>query len=39
MTNEDFAYSPAMTGILTQEESFAILMNISCRDNWASDKW
>nr|CAH0102927.1 unnamed protein product [Daphnia galeata] len=34
MTNEDFANSPAMSGILTQEESFAILMNISCRDKW-----
>ncbi|KAK4005709.1 BTB/POZ domain-containing protein 2-like [Daphnia magna] len=34
MTNEEFASSPAMSGILTQEESFAVLMNISCRDKW-----
>ena len=39
MTNEDFANSPAMSGILTQEESFAILMNISFRDKCPSDKF
>lgn len=34
MTSEEFAAGPALCGILTQEESFAILMNLSSRDKW-----
>ena len=34
MTNEEFANSPAISGILTKDESLAVMMNISCRDKW-----
>jgi len=34
MTPEEFASSPALSGILTQDEGFAILMNLSSRDKW-----
>ena len=34
MTSEEFAAGPALSGVLTQEESFAILMNLSSRDKW-----
>jgi len=34
MTIEEFSSSPALSGILTQDESFAIFMNIGSRDKW-----
>ena len=34
MTGEEFAARPAVSGILTQEETLAILINISSRDKW-----
>ena len=34
MTNEEFANSPAISGILTKDESLAVMMNIGSRDKW-----
>jgi len=34
MTPDEFASSPALSGILTESECLAILMNISSRDKW-----
>ena len=34
MTPEEFSSSPALSGILTQDESFAIFMNIGSPDKW-----
>ena len=34
MKPEEFASSPALSGILTQEESFAILMNLNNPGGW-----
>jgi len=34
LTAAEFAAGPAQSGLLTQQESFAILMNISCPGSW-----
>ncbi|XP_023320442.1 BTB/POZ domain-containing protein 6 isoform X2 [Eurytemora carolleeae] len=34
LTAAEFAAGPARSGLLTQQESFAILMNISCPGSW-----
>ena len=34
MTPDEFASSPALSGILTESECLAILMNMSSRDKW-----
>ena len=34
LTAAEFAAGPAQSGLLSQQESFAILMNISCPGSW-----
>ena len=34
MTSEEFATSPAVSGVLTEAECLAVLMNLSSRDKW-----
>jgi len=34
LTAAEFAAGPAQSGLLTQQESFALLMNISCPSSW-----
>ena len=34
MTSQEFAAGPAIGGLLHQEESFAILVNLNCADKW-----